>query len=850
MKKLLPVLIIFFGFLFSAFVLFVPLQAVHAQSANNVTPSPADSRQTLPAGNWVEDAEVTFTGKMANRADDFINFTLNNYSWSFVEQGKTNPLESFWVMIRNIIYAMFVLVVLVTGFVLVATRGKSLTIKKFIPRFVLIIILVTFSYALIQILYQIGDIIQLMFLNKRYFLNAPTDQLIQSTDLLSLGFDYKEFVGLRKTGVEFDESAFVSLLLIKLTSVTYFVMGGLLIVRKIILWFFITVSPIFPLLLLYAPVRNTAKIWLGEFMRWLLYAPLFAVLLAGLVAMWSSNVGIPLDFNNIPQLIKNEQPIYPTAINIVLAGPGHAPTIDDSVNLPQTFAQYVIALLMLWAVIILPFILLKIFLDYFHAYSFSENPWVKQVIASSSTLLGRNNPPPSPAGPYSPSPSGSTGLARALPFANKSYVSDAVSATNNMSLKRETTIPTSTQNLSYTKFSSPTRVTTQALSNTEVLKLADLFVPTLRDVARYETSTITNNVSSNKEVAHFTQTLEQLANPASITTNTERERFAMLKQQLVAEQQKGNPIAAAVLSASNISTVTTTSAMGGISNITNVDNTVLQQQQMQQMKNVLTQIAHPETVTSSQKQAQFTEIKQEIAKAQVAGDPLATTIVSTVNSMQTSNSQTTIEQLKETLLTEAQKGNKLAATVLAEAGIDPEKEKQRKEKQSKVSTTAQFPVINRVQAVSLDDYEQVKKMWVENYQKLEPPKGKDGTVTTRKQWVESDINKISNVIALLTAPEPKAQKQGMDMVSNILPFLLIGGFSKNEVIAYMKSKLEAAKVVASDLKQKDEEESTMLDAEHKKKEEQNVMHMEQEAQTFPNPSINGDPNNGNKNNNG
>lgn len=727
MKKFLP---IYRLLLILLIVFFLSLSQVSAQAptaalptvAPAASPTPASavavgsgavsSGDTCAAGTWCEDPNVTFSGKLATRANDFLNFSLFNYNWSFVAPGQTNPLEGFWfTIVSQVVTPFFLLVILIGAFILVMTRGRNLTIKQFIPRFILVAIFVVLSYAVLRLCYQLADIIQGFFLNAR-------GKLIDASDLLNISFDYKTFTGLRMGGQAFDESAFISLLLIKLTTVTYFVMSGMLLVRKIILWFFIALSPIFPLLLLYNPVRNTAKIWFGEFLRWLLYAPLFAILLSGLVAMWASPVvGIPLNFDEF-KAAKAGTVIYPSAINILIGGPGQIVSLTNNVNTPQTFAQYVVALLMLWAVIILPFVLLQIFLNYVNNYNFGENKMVQQIL--NSTLL-RNRPAPAPVTPSTSPPPATTGLARALPFANKTYVTEQARATTGLARA----IPTQTTNQTFNNISNrfATPVSQMNMSsmpnNAEVLRLANLFVPTLRDVARYETATHTSDIRSHQEVTQFKETLERIANPSTITSSTEKERFSALREQLVQEKEKGNPIATAVLTASNITNT------GQVSTV-----------------------AQP-------------------------GQPVA-----------------------------GQVGH------------------------------AVFPVINRVQAVNLDDYEAVKKMWTENYQKLDPPK-ENGIVKDRKAWVKEDIANINNVISLLTSQDPKAKKEGMDKVANILPFLLIGGFSQTEVVAYLKSKLEAAKSVDAELTTKDEEEATTVDAEHKKTEEEKAMHMTAEEQTPP-----------------
>ena len=52
------------------------------------------------------------------------------------------------------------------------------------------------------------------------------------------------------------------------------------------------------------------------------------------------------------------------------------------------------------------------------------------------------------------------------------------------------------------------------------------------------------------------------------------------------------------------------------------------------------------------------------------------------------------------------------------------------------------------------------------------------------------------------------------MVSKILPFLLLGGFSKAEIVAYLKAKLEAAKKVMNEVlevESKTEDDDTKVD---------------------------------------
>jgi hypothetical protein len=831
----------------------------YAQTSPTPTPTPATvpvtmGTQQLPSeGAWIIDPEVTTVGKNASRSGMLLDWTLKDYKWSSDTSYTNNPLTPFWLIIQRIVYSLFLFVILVTAFLLIITRGKSLSAKRFLPRFLLVVLLVTFSFSLVQFLYQIIDIFQ------GFFLKNPKGDIISSRDLLFIGFDYRTFQGLRVFGESYNESAFISLLLVKLTSFTYYVMAILLIFRKIILWFLIIISPVFPILLLFYPLRNTAKIWIGEFFRWLLYAPLFAILLSGLVRLWNS--GLPLFFSSAG--VGNESSsIYPTSVNILLGGPGQHIGINNSVNLPDTFALYLVALLMLWAVIILPFILLQIFLDYMMAFNNRDNPFMKQIF----TML--NNRPNNPAVP--PTPPVGAGLARNLPFARR------FSIPKTTGLARE--IPRGTSQA----ISRP--ITIQRSNQTEIAKLTNLSIPTMRDIARFETTKLSHDVRTQQEIERTRQNLINIANPASVSSVTERERVKMIHDRLVTEGQKGSQVATNILNAANTFNSYSFSTQSSVLQVTQqlIENlshpttiiskrdqqkiieirqelikasdignqfakTVLStvnnytNNQVQSLQKFLNQLASPERITDVKEKETFTKLREKITSASKSGNPLANLLSQTLENT-TSTEQ--VKKIQEELLVAQAQGNPLATELLKTASItDKSSEKdmeklyatlkeesaqgnplatlllrtlssQEKSQASSLSATAKLksgilPQVNRIQQVSLDDYEAVKKMWTDNYRNLEVPNSQQ----SRKQWIDQDISSIQETISLLSSADPQDVEKGMQQVSDILPFLLIGGFSQTEIIAYLKAKMEAGKDVLENTSQKEEEEDTLISAE-------------------------------------
>lgn len=927
MKKILPII----------FSLSLSLGVFSALPNNTYAQSPGlnvGQAQNLD-NQWVIDPEVTSIGKNASRSGLLLDWTLRDYDWSYVIPGAASPLLPFWVTIRNFTYAFMFSLVIISAIVMVVTRGRSLTIRRFLPRFILIAVLVTFSFSLIQVIYEVVDIFQGFFVR-------PGGIPITQKDLLFISWNYEPFTGLRLLGDDNYEAALTTLTFVKLTTFTYYVMVGILLVRKIILWFFIIISPIFALLLMFYPLRNTAKIWIGEFFRWLLYAPLFAIFLAGLVSLW--RIGIPLrfDFGTVNQATGI---VFPTAVSILLGGPGQTVTQLNNLNIVDTYAQYMVALIMLWGVIIVPWILLQIFLDYFSNVNFENSPVAKQLARYVNKLPVTpprgSGPPPTP-----PSETGG-GLAQSLPVF-KDFKIPTVTG-----LARS--IPTSTSTATSTSISK------------SIPAMAKISIPTMRDIARYDIERISNLERVSTEASQVTENLRSIANPMLLTNKKDQEEFENRRSQLRTESIKGDQVATNILNVANKYGDQTQD--NRVTNINNVVNELANPQVVADRvererittakekivsdaalgnvlaKTIVTKLEKNDRVTSltevlkelssqnvsesllavkktleekkskdslSQKVVSeienikefekiresligayspqsssekvrevSTKLHETIVREVTNGNVLATRISSQVERLAKTDSlvkqQEIVTEIREEVLKENKEGNVLAKEILSAiqglsnlrsfsdiAILEKELENARKEgnplatqlvaaadrkdlteneveeiekdiqdakangdplavllsdliqrrEQSLVKKGPEeaLPQVNRIQQVTLDDYESVKKMWTESYQNLEVP-GIE-TDSARANWVKDDIKQISNTIELLSSKDAEKVKEGMEKVSTILPFLLVGGFSQDEVVAYMKAKLEAAKGVVSEIEKKESAEDTKVEVTH------------------------------------
>ncbi len=469
---------------------------------------------------WQVDPQVTEVGKNAERARQLLY-------WVFTHPPSyTVPvLAKVWGLSRNIVYALFILVIAIVGVALILKKRDEtigpifsgiaspifgLSIPSFFFKILILLIYVTFSYLLVLGLIQISEIVSRFFAERYFgchlfnikFAETGTSCRLDPNNIFEMEKNYVEFVGYKDKNFLNQESATIGILMVKLTTLTYNVFSVVLILRQVILWFLLMLSPFLALLLPFIFIRNTGYIWIGVFFQWLFYGPLVALFLSGLVLIWQA--GIPYAFN-FTRINQPTSQIFPTAINILYGGPGQILTPTNSSNYVDTYAEYIIALIMLWVAIFLPWLLLRIFRDYCCDI-------LRQNQATLLSILGKirdfGKPPPSPP------PAGLSTQVK-LPFRRP------IEEIKKVELKSQAEIST--------------------LKTHELSRSLSLSVSSLTEVARYEMNT--------QKKRQILETLNHIANPFVIPSVADRERFSLIKKELELRAQAGDKQAQQILSA-------------------------------------------------------------------------------------------------------------------------------------------------------------------------------------------------------------------------------------------------------------------------------------------------------------
>lgn len=683
-------------------VFLITSSSVWAQNLGQTTPTPRSSgqQQNLTScenygSNWQPDPIVTQVGKAADRSRQFLFWVLSKEHQAV----DTAPvLVTLWSFSRNIVYIFVVFVIVAFGFSYIFLKRRAMTID--LPPILFkvggVLLFATFSYILVLGLVQMSEILMRFFIEN-----------VGGKDLFNVIFagpsieaNYTNFIGYKDVAFCAGESANTSLFLINLTTFTYNVMAILLILRKVILWFLLILSPFLALLMPFVFIRNIGWIWIGVFFQWLFYGPMVALFLAAISRIWVSGIPFAFDFKRVNQPAGQ---VYKTAINILYGGPAQTLTPGNSSNYVDTYAEYIIALVMLWAAIVLPWLLLRIFRDYCCA----------AIEASGATLraiydrLRQQPPPPSPVSP-TVGPTTTAGMAMDLPFRQ------AINQSNKQAQE------------AMRQMSQMTSDQVSRIATDKIVSSIDMSVKSLSDISRYETDA--------QKTRDFTNTLSKIANPQSISTPSERQRFSNLRSEFMSRAAAGDKVAQSVLSA----------ASGDTS------------QQIMAVPSMST----PRVSAISQQQRGTAPLKSVPTAG--GGKPLPST-------------------------------------------------------------------------VSLEDYEDVKKMWLNHYRSAPVPVS--DKIKDRDQWMNEDVTELTNAIHLLSSSNPQLRQKGLEQVSELLPFLLLGGYNEVETITYLRAKLEAAKQAMAEmnasekakqdaLSEKAEDEENMVEVKDKKKEEAKAEHLE------------------------
>jgi hypothetical protein len=468
---------------------------------------------------WIEDPAVTAQGKANERARQFIYWAVNNRA---IDDHPV--LKEIWGTTSSVAFFFVVVVAAFFGLGMIISRRTNFNLNMELwPTLIKIgvmLLYIALSASIVLLLIQLSEILMRFFIDN---LGGKDLFNIYFTNTGSLGSserNYTDFVGCRDLNMRVQEAIDTKFFLYKMTNITYYIMGTMIILRKILLWFLLFVSPFLALLMPFVFIRNIGWIWIGVFFQWLMYGPLFALFLGALSKIWKAGIPFTFDFSRVIPSDKFNSVsnglvgyTYPTAMNILYGGPAQINSRKlsalNSGSYVDTFTEYVITLIMLWAVTFFPWWLLRIFRDYCCDGIYA----MKNVLfAMYDEMRGEKNP----KGP-----------------------------TPNFDLKSVLKIPTATEVDTKVNVRIASMEQIRKASSIDISKNMDLRVTKLTDIARLE--------ANKTRMSTVRKNLAMLANPVKATTSAERQQYMNMRSELNSRALKDDAIARNMLASTSTS---------------------------------------------------------------------------------------------------------------------------------------------------------------------------------------------------------------------------------------------------------------------------------------------------------
>jgi len=878
---------------------------------------------------WTDDEEVTMQGRAKERARQFIDWVMNHSSID------NHPvLLKVWSTARNVSYFFVILTAALLGLgIIIGQRTNFDTGVKVWPSVIKIltsILYIAFSATIVISIIQLSDVMMKFFIEN-----------LGGKDLFNIYFNIGEknyfFFGIKDLNMGAQESIKTQLFILKLTEITYYILGGMLILRKIILWFLLFVSPFLPILFSFSLIKNVGWIWIRVFFQWVFYGPLFALFLGALATIWKAGIPFIFDFSRHDIAAGY---IYPTATNILWGGPAQKLTSLNNINYIDPYVEYIITLIMLWAVTFFPWWLLRTYLDY----------CCEGISAIKNLLLSNFGPgrnPPSPGPTLSP-----------------------VSLTTNLGAALK--IPKEVETSMKTRIETVEEI--KKAETEEIVHSLDMRATKITDVARFETNKTTNET--------FNKNINYLKNPTQATTINERQKYMNIRVELSNRAAKADPLAGRIVSSvfapaleqvkNRAAIINTLPKMAPVTQMVSF-RVKLPEEKVRQVSSSITNMVvnkkdiietisqktgvTPETTTRVinmlhqnintpatemvQKISNNTNLEREKVSSvikefstqvkQVADTRLP---VAQMISVKVKISEEKVRQVSSSITNMVVNKKDIIETISQKTGVTPEtttrvinmlhqnintpatemvqkisnntnlerekvssvikefstqvksntkiieavaKENNLNSEQVNKVIDAQAPVISVIpqtvsideyeqvksklmdqyenvaepgknieqnivipQTVSIDEYEQVKKMWMDQYEKGEVPITEN--IKTRDAWVEKDIVIITNTLNKLLSENVELKQEGLDEVGYILPIFIVNNLNGEQLITYLKAKIEAAKTV-KELSDKEKEITEKLKSKSetvdvlkpKKKEAEKTMEMKKELkENLPN----------------
>lgn len=177
-----------------------------------------------------------------------------------------------WRVVRDVANMFFIVILLVIALATILQQEKY-NYKKWLPRLVLMAILINFSKTICGLLIDVAQVVMLTFVGS--FSKIGAGSLTQMLGIQEWQ-KMKDFTGPEVSGWGVLAAYFLALLYALIALVTVLSMVVMLVMRLVMIWVYVVLSPLAYLLASFPGGENYSKKWWTEFTKNLVIGPILA----------------------------------------------------------------------------------------------------------------------------------------------------------------------------------------------------------------------------------------------------------------------------------------------------------------------------------------------------------------------------------------------------------------------------------------------------------------------------------------------------------------------------------------------------------------------------------------------
>lgn len=766
--------------------------------------------------------ELTAAAQGAQRASDFLEWsfkltqptgtndvittgTLGEVTATTANSIR-NTLQGLWKSTFQLVLIIYLAIVIVLAFGFMTKAEWVERWKRYIPWLVISLVGAALSFAIAVFVINLFDsaILKLAISNIHSLIN------IRGT-----------FTDLRSSpNINKIEIVNNTIFLLKALTYTAYAIGGVMVLRIIILWMMVIILPLIFPFIAFPITQSLGKVWLREFIRWLFYGLLVALFL------YASN----RIFTTITSGSSGRNSSYTDATDIDLTLPTSSTGAGTATNgatgvvdNPTAYSQYIASIIMLWVSIILPWFLMRFAIN---ITSSATRQWYERNRTSPrlQQLIRTFTPPGREAErkttkvePYQPPLRTITDRAKERVIAPAAPVEKEEGPPAPIG---ESTLPESV-------VKAPPKPPGEDIGREEAINIkAFQQMPpqkALNAVGYSEVADVAQKIESSKknnekltELARLEQEPDRLVrisgdvhdlrNPETIPDVTKRQQAQDFKNSVL--MSRASPQTRGI--ASLIRNDTTPLANQSITRELNEKN-------IETVKEKTKDLLESKKITNETTVKQLQDLHSAINNYQSTPSSKPSERHMLASSIEKAMRNITGTQ-KPVQGTEQPKGGTIPA---AAAKVLPESELSKSEEgdalldsmeilsASEVAEASSSDGVNALLAgddltktvadkKTNDDFDKTKNQWIDYYKNTPVPITEN--IKNRADWIKEQIREQEELLKQISGGDFEKRKQALSRLEKIMPFLMLGHYSLLDVTIYLKAKIAAANQVLNEIK--------------------------------------------------